>query len=279
VAFLRVLENPRDEVSWYRLLLLLPGVGDVTARNAIATVAAANWDPGALARFAPPPRAREWHGRLSRLLAELSAAVRRSTADLASEVQAIRRVYDPLLRERYDDPDPRLADLEQLQTIAAGYPDRAAFLSALALEPPSSTQDLAPGTTGAEDDVLVLSTAHSAKGKEWDVVFLIWAADGCFPMARGAADPDQVEEERRLMYVAMTRARNELLVTYPLNAYASRWSSDYSIDQLSRFLDRGVRETMQRVVVGVADAPPAPAPAVQPGALDLRALLRGRFGG
>jgi DNA helicase-2/ATP-dependent DNA helicase PcrA len=278
LAFLRVLENPRDEVSWYRLLQLLPGVGDVTARSAIQAVAAADWDPAALARFTPPPKAREWHAKLADLLARLSRVVRRAAPDLGAEIGEVRRVYDALLRERYDDAEPRLADLEQLQTIAAGYADRAAFLNAIALEPPQSTQDLAPGATGAEDDVLVLSTCHSAKGKEWDVVFVIWAADGCFPLARAAADPDQVEEERRLLYVAMTRARDELLVTYPMNAYASRWTADYSIDQLSRFLDREVRATMQRVVVGVEPAPPEAPPAAPAAALDLRALLRERFG-
>jgi DNA helicase-2/ATP-dependent DNA helicase PcrA len=278
LAFLRVLENPRDEVSWYRLLLLLPGIGDVSARAAIEAVAEAGWEASGLARYAPPPKAREWLGRLTTLLQELTRAVRRASPDLGAEIATVRRVYDALLRERYDNPDARLADLEQLQTIAAGYPDRAAFLSALALEPPSATQDLAGGETTGEDDALVLSTAHSAKGKEWEAVFLIWAADGMFPLARAAGDPDQLEEERRLMYVALTRARRELYVTYPLNAYATRMSADYSMDQLSRFLDRGVRATMQRVVVGTAgaEAPPAPPPGP---ALDLRALLRGKFTG
>ena len=110
-------------------------------------------------------------------------------------------------------------------------------------------------------------------------MFLSWAADGWFPMARAAGDDDELEEERRLMYVAMTRARNHLAVTYPLNVYDSRRGSDYSIDQLSRFLDRGVRQTMQRVVVS-EDAPPAAqADAPPTPTLDLRAILRGRFGG
>ncbi len=278
LAFLRVLENPRDEVSWYRLLLLLPGVGDVTARAAIGAIAEAGWQAAGLARFTPPPKAREWHGRLATLLGELTRAVRHATPDLGVEIGMIRRVYDALLRERYDNPEVRLADLEQLQTIAASYPDRAAFLSALALEPPNATQDLAGGETVQEDDCLVLSTVHSAKGKEWDAVFLIWAVDGMLPMARAAGDPDQLEEERRLMYVALTRARHDLYVTYPLNSYASRMSADYSMDQLTRFLDRGVRETMQRVVVGGAVSEPAPAPPTPEG-LDLRALLRGRFTG
>jgi DNA helicase-2/ATP-dependent DNA helicase PcrA len=282
LAFLRVLENPRDEVSWYRVLLLLPGVGDVTARAAIDAVAERGWDPAALGEVAVPPKARPAHAALAALFAELSrahaaAAGGAGGADLSAEIGRVRRLYDAVLRERYDTPEPRLADLDQLQTIAAGYPSRAAFLTSLALEPPSATQDLAAGGT-AEDDVLVLSTAHSAKGKEWDAVFVIWAADGWFPLARAAADPEELEEERRLLYVALTRARNELFVTYPLNAYPTRFTADYSLDQLSRFLDRGVRETMQRVVIG-AEAAAEPAPPPAPSGLDLRALLRGRFMG
>ena len=127
----------------------------------------------------------------------------------------------------------------------------------------------------------MISTVHSAKGKEWDAVFVIWAVDGWFPSSRSMEDEDQLEEERRLMYVATTRARNHLAVTYPLNVYATRRGSDYSIDQLSRFIDRGVRETMQRVV----PKDPVPLAAPDPGApsdvpaapIDLRALLKGRF--
>jgi DNA helicase-2/ATP-dependent DNA helicase PcrA len=162
--------------------------------------------------------------------------------------------------------------------IAAGYPSRAAFLAALALEPPQSTQDLGSGSQ-EEDDALVISTVHSAKGKEWDAVFVIWAVDGWFPSSRSLDDDDQLEEERRLMYVAMTRARNHLAVTYPLNVYATRRGSDYSIDQLSRFIDRGVRDKMRRVVPQNPAAPQSPerqVPADSP-PIDLRALLRGRF--
>jgi DNA helicase II / ATP-dependent DNA helicase PcrA len=121
---------------------------------------------------------------------------------------------------------------------------------------------------------------HSAKGKEWDAVFVIWAVDGWFPSSRSMDDEDQLEEERRLMYVATTRARNHLAVTYPLNVYATRRGQDYSIDQLSRFIDRGVRNKMQRVVPQDSQAPattPVAAPHAEP-AIDLRALLRGRFG-
>jgi DNA helicase-2/ATP-dependent DNA helicase PcrA len=282
LAFLRVLDNPRDEVSWYRILLLLPGVGDATARGMIARMSERGWDPEALETVSPPGRARDSHASLTSLMRTLRTASPISDDEsdegiVSREIAAIRGMYDAILRERYDRPEPRLADLDQLETIASGYPSRGAFLSAIALEPPSGTQDLGMGGD-SEDDVLVLSTAHSAKGKEWDSVFLIWAVDGWFPSSRALGSEDELEEERRLMYVALTRARDDLAVVYPLNAYSTRRGSDYAIDQLSRFFDRGVRERMQRVVLAEQEAQELPAAPVAP-LLDLRALLRGRFPG
>lgn len=281
LAFLRVLENPRDEVSWYRILMLLPGIGDVTARAMMEALQDRAWDPDAFSHFSPPARAADAHKGLSDLLHRLRRK-RRSSEDegnVAEDLDEIRRLYDAVLAERYDRAEPRLADLDQLRVIAAGYPSRSAFLAALALEPPSNTQDLGGGASEEEDDALVISTVHSAKGKEWDAVFVIWAVDGWFPSSRSLSDEAELEEERRLMYVAMTRARNHLAVTYPLNVYATRRGQDYSIDQLSRFIDRGIREKMQRVVPqesgGVAIEPPPAPPSGPP--LDLRALLRGRF--
>ncbi len=276
LAFLRILENPRDEVSWYRILLLLPGIGDTTARSAIDAMTASAWDRQAFQRWAPPPRARSAHVSLGVLLDQL----RRGGGDddarpVGQDIARVRLIYDDILREKYDRVEPRLSDLDQLQVIAGGYPDRGAFLSALALEPPQATQDLAGGSAN-EEDALVLSTVHSAKGKEWDAVFLIWAVDGWFPMARAMSDDQQLEEERRLMYVALTRARNHLAITYPLNSYGSRRGADYSIDQMSRFLDRGVRDLMQRVVPKW-DETIAPTDQEPTTAVDLRALMRNRF--
>ncbi|MDQ6828117.1 MAG: ATP-dependent helicase [Gemmatimonadota bacterium] len=282
LAFLRILENPRDEVSWYRVLQLLPGIGDATARRAIDIIASENWDAGAIARVAPPPRAREAHEALSRLVVALSGE---SAADAPVSVQIaeVRKFYDAILKERYDRAQPRLADLDQLEIIAANFPSRSAFLSELALEPPSSTQDQAVGSR-EDDDCLILSTAHSAKGREWDAVFVIWAVDGWFPSSRSLKNPEDIEEERRLMYVALTRARDHLVVSYPLNVYSSRFGGDYSMDQVSRFVDRGIREKMRRIAAYGATTTGALAPNLQPAAvaappLDLRALLRGRFGG
>jgi DNA helicase II / ATP-dependent DNA helicase PcrA len=277
LAFLRVLENPRDEVSWYRILMLMPGIGDTTARALVDELAARAWDPDAFAQTTPPPRAREAHGNLAALLRALRTS-RPEGSDIAADIVAVRSLYDAILKERYDRADPRLADLEQLQTIAAGYPSRAAFLSALALEPPQSTQDLA-GAAEEDDEKLILSTTHSAKGKEWDAVFLIWAVDGWFPLSRSIADEEELEEERRLMYVAMTRARKHLAVTYPLNVYASRRGQDYSMDQLSRFLDPGVRQKMDRVVLEASTSPSTPSSPTKAPLIDLREMLKNRFGG
>ena len=278
LAFLRVVENPRDEVSWYRLLMLMPGIGDVTARAMLESMAERGWDPDAFAHFAPPARARDAHRELAALLRHLSNP-KRGDAGVGEDIDEIRRIYDAVLAERYDRSEPRLADLDQLRVIASGYPSRADFLAAIALEPPSNTQDFAMGSSESEDDALVISTVHSAKGKEWDAVFVIWAVDGWFPSSRSIGDEDEMEEERRLMYVAMTRARNHLAVTYPLNVYATRRGADYSIDQLSRFIDRGVREKMQRVVPKEESTAPVEAAVPTPlgPEVDLRALLRGRF--
>ena len=276
LAFLRILENPRDEVSWYRILLLLPGIGEATARAAIGAMAEMAWESSAFGRFKPPTRARAAHEALVSLLEGMRAGEIADGPRVSAEIARVRRMYDDVLRERYDRPESRLADLEQLQVIAGGYPDRATFLSALALEPPQSTQDVAGGSDG-EDDILILSTAHSAKGKEWDAVFIIWAADGWFPSTRALGDREETDEERRLMYVAMTRARNHLAVVYPLEVHSSRRGADYSLDQLSRFIDRGVRERMQRVAVSQDPSATAPASAPVAAPIDLRALMKGRF--
>jgi DNA helicase-2/ATP-dependent DNA helicase PcrA len=278
LAFLRVSDNPRDEVSWYRILMLMPGIGDSTARALMASMQERAWDPDAFTHLIAPPRAREAHRALATLLRQLRgvAGGEDGGARVANDIAAIRALYDAVLREKYDRPEARLADLDQLRTIAAGYPGRGTFLAALALDPPSSTQDLAGGSE-SESDALVLSTVHSAKGKEWKSVFLIWAVDGWFPSSRAVEEPDELEEERRLMYVALTRAKDDLAVVHPMQVYGSRRGADYSIDQLSRFLDRGVRATMQRVVVEEPSDVPAPAPAPAAAAIDLRAIVRGRF--
>jgi DNA helicase-2/ATP-dependent DNA helicase PcrA len=275
LAFLRVAENPRDEVSWFRLLQLLPGIGEISARRAIASLEGASWRIDGLVSWDAPPRAAATHAALTALMRRLSAS---SGADPGTDIALVRGVYDDILRQRFDDAEVRLNDLVQLEHIASGYPNRGAFLSALALEPPSATSDLAQGSDTEETDALVISTIHSAKGKEWDAVFVLWAADGWIPSSRAIKDTLQIEEERRLFYVALTRARRHLHVSYPLYAYASRWSADFALDQKSRFLDAGVLATMQRVQIEPPPSPePPPAPVPPTSTLDVRAALRSRF--
>ncbi len=281
LAFLRVSENPRDEVSWSRILMLMPGIGDATARTMMASMQERAWDPDAFTHLIVPPRARDAHRALAVMLRQLRGLTDRAGDSggpkVASDIVAVRAIYDAILTAKYDRPEARLADLDQLRTIAAGYPSRTTFLAALALDPPSNTQDLAGGSE-SESDALILSTVHSAKGKEWKAVFIIWAVDGWFPSSRAVEDPDELEEERRLMYVALTRAKDELAIVYPMQVYGSRRGAEYSFDQISRFLDRGVRATMQRVVVEEPGETPVTAPQLTP-AIDLRAIMRGRFGG
>ncbi len=276
LAFLRVLENPRDEVSWYRILLFLPGHRRPDRARRDRRDGAGCVGVGVVREVSRPARARAAHESLITLLDTLRSG--ETTQTVSADIARVRKLYDDILRERYDQAEPRLADLDQLETIAGSYPSRSAFLSALALEPPQNTHDLAVGDH-EDEDVLVLSTAHSAKGKEWDAVFLIWAVDGWFPTTRSMNDDAGIEEERRLMYVALTRARHHLAVSYPLQVYGNRRGADYSMDQLSRFLDRGVRDKMERVVVGTPDQQPIlypPAPPIVP--IDLRAMMRERFG-
>ena len=276
LAFLRVIENPRDEVSWYRLLLLMPGIGETTARNAVESMLSQGWAHDSFAAFAAPPRARDAHVALSALLTTLRSDPAGGEGSTARDIARIRTLYDDILRDRYDRPEPRLADLERLMAIADGFQTRADFLSAITLDPPASSTDLGFGSDN-EDDTLVISTAHSAKGREWDAVFLIWAVDGWFPMSRALGSEEEIEEERRLMYVAMTRARDHLAVVHPFNVYETRRGASYSLAQLSRFLDRGVVRTFQQVVLEAAsDAAPITEATVTE-TVDVRALLRARF--
>ena len=274
LAFLRVAENPRDEVSWFRLLQLMPGIGEISARRAIAALESASWRVDGLAGWDPPPRAVAVHGALVTLMQRLAGS---SGADPGADIALVRGVYDEILRHRFDDAEVRLNDLVQLEHIASGYPNRGAFLSALALEPPSATSDLAQSRDHEADEALVISTIHSAKGKEWEAVFVIWAADGWIPSSRATRDAQQIEEERRLFYVALTRAKRHLHVCYPLYAYASRWSADFALDQKSRFLDAAVLATMQRVQLSAPAAPEPATPAPVTSTLDVRAALRSRF--
>jgi DNA helicase-2/ATP-dependent DNA helicase PcrA len=221
IAYLRVLENPRDAVAWNRILLLVDGVGPRTAQKVIGDILArrvttrtggtsttlpAFWaDYGAY-----PGKVRDLFDRLKAM-----APDHLSPAD---KVQTLLDYYHPIFTKRYDDHNKRKKDLEMFQQITERYRTLTSFLTDLALEP--ATESVADITSpGSDDEKLILSTIHSAKGLEWHSVFVIYALEGRFPATRAAMNDDTMEEERRLMYVACTRAKENLFITYPINIY------------------------------------------------------------
>ena len=152
----------------------------------------------------------------------------------AEQVNEIYGYYLPILKEQYDDYPKRMRDLEHLYTIAERYHKLDEFLADLALEPPDqSVADVE--ASGRDDERLVLSTIHSAKGLEWQCVFVIWTVDGRFPSAYSFVSEADLEEERRLFYVAVTRAKRHLFLTYPVNVYDK--ATGAILSKPSRFLD------------------------------------------
>lgn len=247
LAFMRMAENPLDLVSSTRVLLLLPGIGQKRAEEINLKLFEAGGDFASLKTLTPPKAAKDYWPEFVNLLQYLSRASQKREADagetysLPIEIEAVRKFYNPLMELKYDNPVARANDLQQLVQIAARYKDRADFLTSIALDPPSSTQDLA-GEPVLDDDFLILSTIHSAKGLEWDNVFVIHATDGNIPSDMATKDESQIEEERRLFYVALSRAKEHLYVCQPQRYYTrGRWRDDYTMPQLTRFLSQNAR--------------------------------------
>lgn len=166
------------------------------------------------------------------------------------QVERLRRWLGPVVARIYDHVAARQSDLEQLEGVAAGAPSRSRFVSDLTLDPPSSTAELA-GPPLVDEDWLVLSTVHSAKGGEWEVVHVLHASDGMFPSDMATGDEAGIEEERRLLYVAVTRARSALEVNVPLRYHHRRrpLTDAHSYAQASRFLSPAVRALMDEIHV------------------------------
>jgi DNA helicase-2/ATP-dependent DNA helicase PcrA len=238
LAFLRLAENPRDLMAGTRVLMLLPGVGPKKARALMDAT------PGAwVTSSTPSPAAGDAWPQLVGLMTAISSC---SPGDLPSQLQRIRLFYAPLMERLYDNARARLMDLEQLEWLAGRYPDRQRFLTEITLDPPAYTEDLA-GPPLLDEDFLVLSTMHSAKGLEWDAVFVIHASDGNIPSDMATGRPEEIEEERRLFYVALTRAKYWLHVCYPLRYYVHprSFSDTHGYAQPTRFVPSDVRRTME----------------------------------
>jgi DNA helicase II / ATP-dependent DNA helicase PcrA len=245
LAFLRLAENPWDEVAAFRVLTLLPGIGPQTARKLAHLLRESQGDFSAWAAAKVPPAAREAWPEFVDFLVRLASL---PASDTAAQVHLTRVFYGPWCETRYDNPGPRLRDLEQLEQLATRFPDRRTLLAEVTLDPPSSTQDLA-GPPHLDEDYLVLSTIHSAKGLEWDAVYVIHASDGNIPSDLATKTPEEIDEERRLFYVALTRAKDWLYVTHPLRYYyAARGpaTDHYGYAQLTRFITPEVEGHLER---------------------------------
>jgi DNA helicase-2/ATP-dependent DNA helicase PcrA len=215
LALLRWAENLRDRVSGFRVIQLLPGVGPVTAARVLDQLSEANCATEVLTDFRPPAAsAEDWPS-----FAETVKRVRSTAAGWPGEFDLACRWYAPHLEWRYEDARIRQADLEQLAQIASTYPNRQRFLTDLTLDPPSAISDEA-GAPLLDEDYLILSTIHSAKGQEWKSVFILNCVDGCIPSDLAAGSTPEIEEERRLLYVAMTRAKDHLHMIVPQRFYA-----------------------------------------------------------
>lgn len=248
LALLRVLDNPWDELAWFRVLQLAEGVGPATATKLIADLGVQprvgsatdspltkmmSWKTTATA----PPGPRSAASEL-RALAEALGDCADERVDVATQVERLRRTLEPVLVRRYDNAEVRLRDLDALARIATEYSSRRDVVAELTLDPPTSTGDLA-GTPLLDDDYLVLTTVHSAKGCEWPVVHVIHAADGNFPSDMATGDAEGIDEERRLFYVALTRAQHHLHLYTPLRYHhegAGSMGDRHSWAQRTRFL-------------------------------------------
>ena len=252
LSFLRLAENPFDTVAGFRVLMLLPGVGPAKAGSLMDSLREAGGHFDTWLSWTPPASLRDNWPKLIQLLRQLEKRATDSDAGVAGDIHAVRLFYSPLVETRYDNVQARLNDLVQLEAIAARYQSRSEFLSEMTLDPPSSTQELSADPF-LDEDYLILSTIHSAKGLEWDSVYVIHAADGNIPSDMATGSPEEIEEERRLFYVAMTRAKNHLAVLRPERYYFhNRHKSDqHSLSKITRFLPAAIQSLFDRQSQGM----------------------------
>jgi DNA helicase-2/ATP-dependent DNA helicase PcrA len=274
LACLRWAENPRDTLAAFRVAQLLPGMGPRLADRLIQEVVRAMVAlPAALAAVEPPAAAREdWPA-----FVELYSRLCDADGPWQAQMGLVRRWYEPHVERLYDDARVRLGDLEQLEQLAAAAPSRERFLSDLTLDPPQATGADA-GPPHLDEDYLILSTIHSAKGQEWDAVYVLNAADGCIPSDLATGHPAEIEEERRLLYVAMTRARNTLALVHPLRFFVrqqSRLGDRHVFTPRTRFIPNTILDRFQRLARAEhADDGSGRAQPPRPPRVDIAARLR-----
>ncbi|HSA88551.1 MAG TPA: ATP-dependent helicase [Burkholderiales bacterium] len=262
LAVLRWADNPRNRVAAFRALQLLPGVGPAGAARVFTRFEADAFSWTSLKTSSPE-------------MDELMLAL--ADAPWPGQVQRVREWHLPHLERIYDAAQVRAGDLLQLEKISSQFSARSEFLTEMALDPPSATSDLA-GEPYLDEDYLVLSTVHSAKGQEWEAVHILNVADGNFPSEFSTGRPELVEEERRLLYVAMTRAKSELHLVAPLKYYVasqSRMGDRHVYGAKSRFMTQAVLACMESVAWG--DASRSEEVVSSEFRLDVAARLRGMW--
>jgi len=262
LALLRWIENPRARLAGFRALRLLAGVGPATATRLLDALAgAAEPVPALQALRVPPAAAADWAG----LLAVCTTLAAGEDA-WPAELDPLLAWYAPQLARLYDDPDSRARDLEALRRVADTYASRERFLTELTLDPPAATSAEA-GAPHRDDDWLTLSTIHSAKGQEWTAVQVLSCVDGCIPSDLATGRAEEVEEERRLLYVAMTRAKDHLALLLPQRFHVQRQAAagDRHVHaSRSRFLTRAVCAQFAEEAWPPPVSSPPPAPDVPP---------------
>ncbi len=271
LAALRWAHNPRHRLAGWRVALLLPGVGPAAARRLLDAMQDGDDALQAMHAFAPPrAAAADWADWL-----RTAQALR--DAGWPDAVDTALRWYEPHLQRLHDDAAVRRRDLLQLAQIAAGYASRERFLAELALDPPEATSDDA-GAPHLDDDYLVLSTMHSAKGQEWTAVYVLNAVDGCIPSDMATGSAAEIDEERRLLYVATTRAKQHLALLVPQRFHVtqqSRAGDRHVYGGLTRFVTPEVAALFDAVRVDADGADDAAGIALPP--IDLMARVRDAF--
>ena len=238
LAVLRWAHNMRDRVTGFRVVQLLPGIGPSSAARMLDRIAEVSDPVQALSEFKPPGATVEhWQN-----FAETVSTLRLNAAGWPAELDVVCRWYAPHLERKYEDATVRQVDLGQLSNIASAYPSRERFLTEITLDPPAATSD-EPGMPLLDEDYLILSTIHSAKGQEWTSVYVLNAVDGCIPSDLATGSNTEIEEERRLLYVAMTRAKDHLHLIVPQRFYThaqNRTGDRHVYAQRTRFISNAI---------------------------------------
>src|SRR5262245_61021396 len=274
LAVFRWAENPADRVTGFRVMQILDGIGPATAGKIFDHL---RGHPvlEALGSFvAPAKAATHW-----RKFVELMRRLGTPGTEWPSQFDLVRQWYQPHLEQRYADAVVRAGDIDQLQRIAAGYATRSHFLTDLTLDPPSATSDEA-GQPLLDEDYLILSTIHSAKGREWKAVFLLNVFDGAIRSDMSTGTAEYIEEERRLLYVAMTRAKDQLALIMPHRFYVhgqSRHGDKHVYASRTRFIPAGIVKDFEVKAWPPAGQRAASAPANPGASVDLPARLRGMW--